>query len=335
MAEPTLPLVLKPSGAADIDTLLAQLSTMQDDLRRVGALLLRGWEVPDAPTFERIARAINPNLQNEYLGTSPRNALTPYVFTASELPGFYPIPQHCEMTFIRTPPHHLFFVCLVPNKSPGGETPLVDMRKVWQQLDPEVRGRFEARGVTVIRNYAGLGGSAWWDPWKLKPWSEMFGTTDRAVVEQKCAEQGFTPTWSANGRLRLVNTQPAMQPHPVTGEIAWFNHTQVFHRDAAPAEYARIAGRLGWKWHLWGWFAQSLLAAKSMFEAPENSAMHCTYGDGSAISKADLEALREAIWSNLVAIPWEKGDVVVIDNRSVAHGRLPYSGERLVAVAWA
>ena len=51
-----------------------------------GALLFRGFDVGDAPAFEQVARAVDPELKNEYLGTSPRNALTPHVFTASELP---------------------------------------------------------------------------------------------------------------------------------------------------------------------------------------------------------------------------------------------------------
>jgi hypothetical protein len=47
-----------------------------------------------------VALACEPKLSNEYLGTSPRNfvAGTKYVFTASELPNFFPIPQHIEVT---------------------------------------------------------------------------------------------------------------------------------------------------------------------------------------------------------------------------------------------
>ena len=41
-----------------------------------GALLFRGFDVADAPAFERVARAVDAELKNEYLGTSPRNALT-------------------------------------------------------------------------------------------------------------------------------------------------------------------------------------------------------------------------------------------------------------------
>ena len=96
----------------------------------------------------------------DYLGTSPRDALTPYVFSASELPGYYPIAQHCEMRFLKKPPRRLFFCCLRPNDGPGGETPLCDFRKVARDLAPAVLDRFERRGVRIIRNYCGPSGGS-------------------------------------------------------------------------------------------------------------------------------------------------------------------------------
>ena len=63
--------------------------------------------------------------------------------------------------------------------------------------------------------------------------------------------------------------------------------------------------------------------------------MHCTYGDGGEIADADMEKIRDAVWKNLVAIPWQRGDVVAIDNFAVSHGRLPFQGPRQIAVCWA
>src|SRR6266498_5815728 len=93
-----LPLVIEPEGATSVDALLAWIDreTLHAQLRQHGALLFRGFSVADPKTFERLALALDPVLGTEYLGTSPRNALSDYVFSASELPGWYPIPQHCE-----------------------------------------------------------------------------------------------------------------------------------------------------------------------------------------------------------------------------------------------
>ena len=85
------------------------------------------------------SQAFEPVLQNDYLGTSPRNALTEFVFSASELPPHFPIPQHCEMSFVARPPRRLFFSCLVPSSGPGGETPLADFRRV---VDVNLVGTF-------------------------------------------------------------------------------------------------------------------------------------------------------------------------------------------------
>ncbi len=335
-----LPLCIEPDGDADLDHLCDWLreraAWVQEQLATHGALLFRGFPVGDAPAFERLARAIDDELQNEYLGTSPRNGLTDYVFTASELPPFFPIPQHCEMSFIATPPRRVFFCCLQAPGAQMGETPLVDFRAVWRDLDPTVRARFERGGVRIVRNYAGPGGGSKFDLWQLKRWDEMFLTADKEVVEAKCRDEGFEVQWTANDGLRLISTQPVWRDHPRTGERVWHNHTQVFHLSAAPGEYRRIAAlRPTLRNRALALFARLMVAVQRRLRSSEEQAMHCTTLDGGEIPDADMEHLRDVIWRHLVITPWRRGDVVAIDNHSVAHGRLPYSGPRQVAVAWA
>lgn len=341
-----LPLVVAPRAGAsrDVGALAAWLEERRGWTRRAltehGALLFRGFAVDEPRAFERLARAVTPALQNEYLGTSPRDRLTDYVFTASELPPYYPIPQHCEMSFLPRPPSHLFFWCDVPPRGPGGETPLVDVRRVLKDLSPPVRARFEARGIRIIRNYSGPEGGSRLDLWKLKRWDEMFQTTDRREVERSCRDNGFEYHWMPGGRLQLISHQPAVREHPQTGELGWFNHSQVFHLSSAAGEYRRIAVRREdlaerWRYLALAGFARAAVALKSRLVPAEDQAMHCTYGDGSPIADGDMEAVRDAIWRSLVCYRWEKGDVVAIDNFAVAHGRMPYSGPRRVAVCWA
>ncbi|MFW5924774.1 MAG: TauD/TfdA family dioxygenase [Myxococcota bacterium] len=338
-ASSPLPLVVEPETDRSTDALVrwidSNAESVRAQMREHGALLLRGFAVDTPEQFERVALAIDPELQDEYLGTSPRNTLTRHVFTASELPEYYPIPEHCEMSFLRTPPRRLFFHCMVA-PGVGGETPLVDFRRVLADMDPAVRRRFEEGGIRNIRNYAGPGSRRNLDPFQLKRWDEMFQTTDRARVEAKCAEQGFTASWGPGDNLRIVNEQPATRPHPETGEPAWFNHAQVFHMATGPAELARI-----WKHRrdlrsllLWQ-VTRAVVAIKKRVQAPEAQAMHCTYADGREIPPDDMAHVRDLIWKHMVVFPWQKADVVAIDNFGVAHGRLPYRGPRTVAVAWA
>jgi alpha-ketoglutarate-dependent taurine dioxygenase len=333
-----LPLVLRPrAGKVSLPAWLdAHRELVDEKLYAHGALLLRGFPVDDPAEFERVARAIAPVLQNQYLGTSPRDALTPYVFSASELPPYYPIPEHCEMSFLPKPPKQLFFWCAIAPSGPGGETPIVDFRSVARDLDPAVKRRFEERGVRNIRNYCGPEGGSRFDLWKLKRWDEMFQTTDRATVEARCREEGLTATWKPEGRLSLTNTQEAFRKHPRTGEQVWFNHSQVLHLSSVPGEFRRIAARRRRLQHgLLTLVAEGLVRAKLRLTPIEDQAMHCVSGDGSPIPRADMDRVRDAIWKNLVALPWQQGDVLAIDNFAVAHGRMPYRGPRKVCVCWA
>ena len=334
-----LPLVVEPRGFRDAGALAGFLrehaAWVGARLARHGALLLRGFAVDSPEDFERVAAAIDPALGSEYLGTSPRRALAPHVFTASELPGFDPIPQHCEMSFVKSPPRRLFFCCLVPPAEGSGETPIADFRRVLEDLDPELVRRLEAGGLRIVRNYAGASGGRF-DLFQLKPWHEIFGSSDRAAVLRKCAEQDFEATWLPGGGLRLVSTQAFVRAHPGTGERAWHNHLTTFHLSSAPDEYRQIQ-RLrpsARNWFFWR-LARLLVAVQRATRGAEEHAMHCTRADGGEIADADVAAVREAIARRMVVFGWRRGDVLAIDNFAVSHGRLPYAGPREIAVAWA
>lgn len=337
---PALPLVVRPrAGGRDqglVDWVRREGARVRRWVREHGAVLFRGFTLGGAQGFEDVASAIEPQLGSEYLGTSPRNALTKHVYTASELPPFYPIPQHIEMSFLAHPPRVLFFAALAPNTSRGGETPLADFRAVWRDLDPEVRERFEERGVRNVRNYAGPEAGSRSDPWKLKRWDEMFGTSDRAEVERRARAEGLTPSWREGDVLRLENVQPAWRTHPETGERVWLNHAQVFHPSAAAGELRRIATRQrALRSRLLATFAGTMVAVRRRLVAEDDLPMNVTFGDGTPISDRDMERVRDAIWKNLVVYRWEQDDVVVLDNTAISHGRLPYRGKRTIAVAWA
>jgi alpha-ketoglutarate-dependent taurine dioxygenase len=334
-----LPLVVEARGDRTATALAgwckANAAFVADTLARHGAILFRDFDVPDAPAFEQIARAIDDDLKCDYLGTSPRDALTGYVFTASELPSYYPIPQHCEMSFIAQPPRRLFFCCLVEPARGCGETPLADFRKVAAELPASVLARFEARGLRIVRNYSGPSGGRRFDLWRLKRWDQMFGTTDKHEIEARCRREGFEPVWTDGDGLRIVSWQPAIRTHPVTGERVWHNHSTTFHPTQAAAEYRRIFRLRSTMRHFALWKLAQALEAMQRRKDPDELAMYCTYGDGTTIAPADLELVRDAVWRHLVTFAWQRGDVLAIDNYAVSHGRLPYRGPRQIAVCWA
>lgn len=332
------PLTILPANGGGMDELLSVIGNdrerMLQDLIREGALLFRGHGMQNAEDFERVALALQPGLQNNYQGTSPRNSRTTYVHSASELPGHYPIMQHCEMSFLPSAPRYLFFFCHVEPKG-GGQTPICDFRKVYAQIDPAIREEFERKGVRYIRNYSGPGSKKGSDMFQLKRWDELFKTTDHAVIEEQCKESDLTVTWLPDDRLRLENNRPAVQKHPDTGEMVWFNHLQVFHRDAAAVEYDHILSHRKDFFALKYWFlVQATTLGKRWFKDPMTEAMHVVFQDGSPVPLKYLEHVQDIVWKNLCPFDWKQGDVLMIDNFSTSHGRLPYQGPRDILVAW-
>lgn len=312
----------------------AHRETIEADWVRHGTLRFRGFEVLGAEDFEAIALALEDDLKADYLGTSPRNARSQHVYTASELPPFFPIAQHSEMSFLPSAPRKLFFHCTVAPWR-NGETPTVDWRAVWRDLPAEMRETFEARGVRYIRNYDGPESPKSRDLWQLKRWDELFSSSDREVVEHKAREQGLDCEWLPRGRLRLVNARPATRVHPVTGETAWFNHTQVFHVAAAALEYHHIRRhQKNLRAAFFDALTTGLTALKRRLKPALEQPMHATFGDGGEIEPRHVRALVETIWRHLVIEPWQAGDILAIDNRSTGHGRLPFTGPREVLVAW-
>ena len=330
-------LVVQGSGASLDDLkhwIAAERPAIEQAWVQQGSLRFRGFQVLGAEAFEQVALALEPDLKNDYPGTAPRNARSRYVFTASEMPPPYPIAQHIEMSFLPNTPRKLFFHCTVPTAR-DGETPTVDFRAVLRDLDPEVRQAFETRGIRNLLNYDGPATPKGLDPWKLKRWDDMFQSQDKAVVEQKARERGLTCEWQAQDRLRLSNTQAATRKHALTGEPVWFNHLAAFHRDAAALEYAHIRRRQGGvQANLYFLLATTLTAWKRWRGRPEAQALHVTYADGGEIPHAHVRQVLDTIWKHLVIEPWQQGDVLAIDNRSTAHGRLPFKGPREVLVAW-
>lgn len=330
---------ITPVNDATKEALLNQINgdkqSYKDELLKHGALMFRGFNLRSPEDFEEVALALEPGLQNNYAGTSPRNSRTKFVHSASELPGHYPIMQHCEMSFLPTAPRYLFFFCYVEPKD-GGETPVCDFRKVYDQMDSKVKEEFERRGVKLIRNYTGPTTKAKTDLYQLKRWDELFKTTDHKKVEEEAAKNEIEVTWMEDDRLRLVNSRPSVQEHPDTGEKVWFNHLQVFHREAAAIEYKHIYKRRGDFFSLKYMVALNTITFfKRLFKKPEDEAMHMVFADdGSEIPKSYVEHVEQLIWDNLEAERWKLGDVMMIDNFSTSHGRLPYKGPRDILVAW-
>jgi hypothetical protein len=67
--------------------------------------------------------------------------------------------------------------------------------------------------------------------------------------------------------------------------------------------------------------------------AEEDLPRNCYFGDGSAIPDESMRRILDVYRELEVSVPWQKGDVILIDNILAAHGRNPFVGERKILVA--
>jgi alpha-ketoglutarate-dependent taurine dioxygenase len=278
------------------------LEQLLSELSRYGGILFRNYGVTTPGQFEEFIRVVSHDLLDYYERASPRTQVSGKIYTSTDHPADQPIFLHNENSYRRTFNRKIFFYCEAPADR-GGETPIADCRKVFAEISPEVRRRFVEKGWMYVRNYG--------DGFGL-PWQVVFQTEDRRAVEEHCRENHIRVEWKDGDRLRTRATFPPVLKHPLTGESSWFNHATFFHVST-----------------LEPWVQEALMEE---FDRPEDMPTNTFYGDGSPIEPEALEELRAAYRKHTVSFPWVKGDVLVLDNTLVAHGRAPYTGPRKILV---
>jgi alpha-ketoglutarate-dependent taurine dioxygenase len=281
-----------------------------------GAIVLRGFAVPDTQAFAQLIESY-PCAEMDYTaGATPRAAIAGRVYEATRTPPQNWIGVHQEMAYLPAYPARLAFYCRVPAET-GGETVIADMRRFEAQMPKAIRASVEARGLRYVRNFRSPEVSSGHPLLDLahKTWTSAFDTEDPAEAEAKARAMGLDPRWLPDGGLETSHVSRGFAEHPRTGETMWFNQmtTQFICRS-----------NLGPRADLW----MEYYAARGR-PAPYT----CTYGDGGDVPSEDREALYRLLDDLTVAFPWRHGDVMLVDNFLVGHGRNPYTGERDVQVA--
>ena len=318
-----MPSLLSPGGEADndmlgltpfIEWLSANREQIDAHLNIAGVLLIRGFSVYTAQSFREVCAAICPSLRNYTGGDSPRTGIVDKVYTSTEYSAELEVLLHNELSYAGWSPDRVFFGCLQPSET-GGETHLADGRRLYRMLDDGVRSRFEERGVTYLQHLWDVDGA----PGVGKSWQETFETTEKKQAEKYLEKSGMAFEWTDLG-LRTAATKPGVRVHSITGEKCWHNQADQWHRDMVS-----VKDSVG------------LDSGDECKSATGEASLgnHAVYGDGSEIEVADLEHIREVSRQCEVAFPWQRGDVMVIDNVLSMHGRKPFSGKRQVVVSMA
>lgn len=301
----SLPLVIEPAEGTDLVGWLQQnRPPFESDLHRHGGLLLRGFGINTVAQFNAFMNCFDTTPLPYMFRSSPRaelDAKIKNIYRSTSYPSDRSINMHNESSYSRVWGMKIAFCCLQPSDE-GGETPIADSRKVLKALSPELVNKFREKGVKYRRNLSpGLG----------MHWQEVFQTDDTNMVEKICRQNEIVFEWKDDG-LRIEWVKPALYNHPATGEETWFNHVLFFSKFARYEELDLPPDEF---------LPEAYLSSQTFF------------GDGTDISYDEFCTIKEAYRINTVVFPYEKGDIIFLDNMLVAHGRNPYKGERTIATA--
>lgn len=276
---------------------------LEELLLTYGAILLRDFELYSVTGFNKVAKIFCNHLFNYQYRSAPRTALGGQIYTTTEYPANRFIPLHNENSYKHDWNSKILFFCIIPPLE-GGETVLADSRRVYNMIDKRVIERFNHDGVLYIRNYSnGIDLS----------WQEVFQTTDRRVVETYCTANDINFEWGLGiTELRTSQVSQATIVHPITKQKVWFNQAHLFHVSAL-----NIADSM------------SLIQELGENNLPRNT----FYGSGEEIPINVLQHIRDVYDKEKIKFQWQRGDVLIVDNILVAHGREPYKGDRKIAVA--
>ncbi|MET8867966.1 TauD/TfdA family dioxygenase [Nonomuraea sp. NPDC004580] len=294
-----------------------------DHLHRDGALRVRGLRsVRAAKDFNAVVAEVLPALRDYVGGTSPREQVHGKIMTATYVPPDWSIILHQEMAYTRTLPAYLAFSCERPADH-GGLSTWGDMRAALDRVDRGVRERLDRHGLRLGRTLLSPE-TVHLKPGVKKPWTEVFGTTDRAEVDRVAAERGWETEWIRDDAVRLYQeVVPAVREHPVTGVSVWCNQAHFFN-PSCMMRWAAEDGREPER-------AEQERAARENPELLDRMYL----GNGDPVGDDDALHVYRVLRELERGVALQATDLLLIDNLLVAHGRTAFQGERRILVALA
>uniref|UniRef100_A0A7S3YQD8 TauD/TfdA-like domain-containing protein n=1 Tax=Lotharella globosa TaxID=91324 RepID=A0A7S3YQD8_9EUKA len=216
-------------------------------------------------------------------------------------------------------PWYSAFVCFKPALE-GGEFRILDGQRMVREMDRDVLKRLYDKNYRSAEVY-GL-----WLPqsimnmfvgWAIKVLPEPIEWKWRSLVNPnykirsffKAPPEGWSDISSPPQILTdiwrcevLLEEQSPLNRHPKTGEVVWFNNIHLWEGDKA-------------QW-------------KDKFKDSLGARSKAVYGDGTTIAKEDLSHIVKLTEKNEVKIAMQPGDVVLVDNYRVLHGRESFKNSR-------
>jgi hypothetical protein len=294
------PLVIRPamSDIKLMEWININIDFVQTNLLKYGALLLRDYSVNSASEFYQVSSILIPELKIYRIGYTDHKAPDSQIHSTVSIPSSKRLLWHNEDSFNHYRwPMRVMFYCHKPADQ-GGETPLVDCRKLSRLIDPKINQRFLDKGIMFVKNY--------WPKFGMS-YDRDFGTSDKNLVMEYCRRYDMDFEWGDDDHLRTRCVRRVIDSHPRTGEKIWFNQAQLWHSYCVDAE---------------------ILSLWSSIFKEDDYPYNCYYGDGARIEDSIMNEICEAAKMSEVRFPWQRGDILIIENMLIAHGRSSFVGVR-------
>lgn len=288
------------AGSGDLSAFIRTNKVAIDTrLSTAGTVLFRGFDVPDPIALDAAIEAYGEDgfSYAESLSNAVRVNVTPRVFTANEAPPSVTIFLHHEMAQTPIYPSKLFFYCEIAPET-GGATPICRsdaLMLALQNARPDLAVQFETKGLRYTHTMPNAP-----DPesGQGRSWRDTLSVPDKLGAETRLKQLGYDWLWLENHSLRV--TSPVLDAVKTLsdGRKVFFNQL--------------IAAFRGWK------------------DARNDPNKSITYGDGVPVDPEDMAEIIDMADALTFDLDWQAGDVALLDNFQVMHGRRPFSGKRRV-----
>ncbi len=272
---------------------------VSDLINAHGFVLFRGYDIKSGSDFHRFIESFG--LDNFKYADSFSNAVrhnrTERVFTANEAPPSVEIFLHHEMAQTLTFPGALFFFCEKVAES-GGATPVCrsDLTlKTLEAENPDFVAKLRKVGVKYRNS---MPSESNLESGQGRSWRDTLTVGSEQEAEEKLSTLGYRFNWLDDGGLSVQTPALAAVDHFGRGKDVFFNQI--------------VAAAAGWT------------------VAVDDKAPRLCFGDDSPMRQEDLADAINAAYRHTVDLNWQTGDVALLDNLKVMHGRRPFEGRRSV-----
>jgi len=302
---------------AEVEYFKSQRLEIMEQLQKHGAIWLRNFEMTkNAEGFRAMYEALQLNPCLDPIHTSGLRDMVgkkDAVYEAVNKPSLaqHFVGLHNESTYVKTAKFGAF-VCFKPASEGGGKFLVADGAKIINDMDKDVLKRLYENKVRISVSNLDVGIIV-----NALPEHAKNGTANalQNLILKTVApkfDMDLEMVYGADGtnpyRLQAIeHAQSPINRHPETGQPVWFcnlhNHSR-YLRDRRPCT------------------------------VPEVGMTDVYRGDLSKIDPKDIQHINEVCEKNIVSMMMREGDVMLLDNYRVLHGRDIFKGERNHAVTW-